>query len=81
MKLTTLVSRHGLTLAQYSALAAARRQALTRTTSGWRNRTCPPVQTPILRRLAERSLLAIEETTASITDAGRRLLAEMEGSR
>ncbi len=81
MKIATFLGKHGLTLAQYRALSAAKRCAFHRVGARiYRFRGgLEPVPAAMVSRLSDRGLLEIAGPAATITDAGRQLLRDLEG--
>lgn len=82
MKIATILRPHGLTLAQYGALRAARVSPLHRVRRGWRQRGSDErIEGRTVERVAAKGLIALAERRAEITEAGARLLREIEGRR
>ena len=82
MKIQTVLMKRGLTLPQYRALAAARKVPLVRVAGGWRWRGASDRMQPIVvDALAAKGCVVLAEagTRAIITEAGRRLLVDVEG--
>lgn len=82
MKIKTILRHRGLTLPQYAALRSARRGPLHRVAATWRERgSRDAIRTPAIEAIAAKGLLEIQERTAVLTDAGARMLRELEGRR
>lgn len=86
MKIGTLLAKHGLTVPQYRALTVTCHTKVVRVSGRWRFRGgSRPVMPEVIGRLAERNLVAIDETATPVsavaTPDGRALLAELEGRR
>ena len=82
MKIATVVSRHGLTLAQWGVLSTVRRGPLHRVRDGWRGRGSRRAERhDVLTRLEELGAIRIGTDRVEITDAGSALIASVEGRR